>query len=249
MSSPIAMQEELCDPISDWLAATKETNNNFNPRSRTETSYNINDTFLSTRHTSVPNVAQYNKKSTSFSIDDPVTSPLQPDTTCFQSESLFDTRNPVFTENILLNKSENSGLPPADSLFKEKKSNTSFNLPNRNHFFDRTFEVPSLTNVTVNVNVPSPCSVQSPSITQSNINQEEKSQPSLPLNQNMRLKLEVSDPPRSSSCTMNSPEILQPFTNKNSEFDLVSYVFEVSINQFQLYFFIIFIRMKKIIFY
>ncbi len=214
MPSPIAMQEELCDPISDWLAATKEPNHNDHPSSQTETSYDINDTFLNPRLMAVPNIPQYAKKLTGYTIDDPRTRPpLVDPTTAYHSEVIFNNnRNVNLNENLLLNKSDSSlRLPPADSLFKEKKSNSPFDLLNREELLKRKPDVSGFSCVPVNKTTASfPCSVQSPSISQSNIKQEEELQSTGNL------------------CPIDPPEMLQPLVSKNADFDLVSYVFEVS---------------------
>lgn len=147
MPSPNTVQEELCDPITDWLAATKETmnnspsnNDNLLPSSHTEISYNLNDLFLSPRLASVPSAAsQYVRKSMNFSPDDSQTPSLQPDTTFFHSSSDATTAtasldrhhqhcssSAVASNGGLLGESLKTHtivrLPPADLLFKEKQS-------------------------------------------------------------------------------------------------------------------------------
>lgn len=150
MPSPNTIQEELCDPITDWLSATKETmnssNNNINnndnllPSLRTEISYNLNDMFLSPRLASVPNTTSlYDRKSTIFSPDDSRTPLLKPDTTFFHSNSDAATTtasldshhqhcsgSTVALSGSLLSDSLKTHtivrLPPADLLFKEKQS-------------------------------------------------------------------------------------------------------------------------------
>lgn len=147
MPSPNTIREELCDPITDWLAATRETmndcpsnNDDLLPSSHTEISYNLNDLFLSPRLTSVPNAASlYDRKSMTFSPDDSQTPPLQSDTTFFHSSSdaaiataSLDRHHQrcsgsaIALNSSLLSESLKAHtivqLPPADLLFKENPS-------------------------------------------------------------------------------------------------------------------------------
>lgn len=224
MASPMAMQDELCDPISDWLSVTKETNNNDNSSSRSQI-YNINDTLLSPTFTTVPKTSQYNRKDT-FNTSPP----LQPDTTFFHSDSMFSDRNPTLSENLFDKREHTLQLPTTNSIYTQKVSDrdTSYTFHDT-QFLERKLHVPALSRVTVDTDVSSPCSVQSPSITQSNLNQEEKNRSGITTRRNVKLKLKVNEPSNSSSCSLDTPEMLQPLVNKNSEFDLVSYVFDVSI--------------------
>lgn len=240
MPSPIDMQDELCDPISDWFATTKETNtsnrsnNNDNLSSHPEISYDIDEALLNSRLMSVPNVSQY-KKPVNFVADDVASPPLKPDSTFFHSDSMFgDSRNPTLSENLMLTQPETSiRLPPANSLFPDKNRDSTYNLSSHNQFLDMKSDISALRRVTFNADASPPCTIQSPSITQSNLNQDEKSPLSgIPLRRDERLKLQLNEPPgpqSSSSCSVNTPEVLQPLVGKNTDFDLVSFVFDVSI--------------------
>lgn len=156
-------------------------------------------------------------------------------------------------------------LPPADLLFKEKQQSppqppppplpSISTLPStkpsalgafqlrpqtlatRNQFLERKAEIAP---VTVDASASFPCTVQSPSITQSSgavsSHSSEPGHPvAAPTATRMRraTKLDVAgcqSPANSSTspCTIGGPEMLSSL-GKNTDFDLVSFVFEVSI--------------------
>lgn len=233
MPSPLGMHDELSDPISDWFATTKENNSNRSKEilsSRSQLPYDINDSLLNSRLASVPNIFQYNKKTVNFITDD-VTSPpsLKPDTTFFHSEPILNEhRNPTLSENLMLTEPEISiRLPSTDSYFPDKTGESSYSLRSQNQFLDMKSDIPALSRITFSSDVSSPCSIQSPSITQSNLNQEEKSpSPVMSLHRDSRLRHQSSE----SSVVNNNSEILPTLVGKDSDFDLVSFVFDVSIN-------------------
>ncbi|XP_065214906.1 probable myosin light chain kinase DDB_G0279831 [Planococcus citri] len=295
MGSPIdAMQEELCDPISDWLSVTsKETNNNSNtnnnnhigilndnPCSRSQI-YNIGDTLLNSTFTSsVPKIAlapapsgssaalttayhhhhHHQQQRKDHHVNLLSSPPLQPDTTFFDSilnMSDVPSSNDHLPLESLYQKSTRTNAPAsAAALFAtEKIPDTTFttNAFRSSHQQSiaaaapqssssspplivaedtRAPAAPVLNRVTAaDTSVSSPCSVQSPSITQSNLNTNldssmEKHTASGIINRrNVKLKLKMEETPRT-SCSLNTPEMLQPLVTKNSEFDLVSFVFD-----------------------
>lgn len=230
MPSPLGLHDELPDPISDWFATTKENNNNRSKdilSSRPQLPYDINDSLLNSRLVSVPNIFQYNKKTVNFITDDVTSPPLKPDTTFFHSEPILNEhRNPTLSENLMLSEPEISmRLPSTDSRFPDKTGESSYSLPSQNQFLDMKSDIPALSRITFSSDVSS-CSIQSPSITQSNLNQEEKSpSPVMSLHRDSILRHRSK-----SSVVNNNSEILPTLVGKDSDFDLVSFVFDVSIN-------------------
>lgn len=283
MNSPIgAMQEELCDPISDWLSVTsKEPNNNNNntnnnngipndnscPRSQI---YHVNDTLLnSTTYSSVPKLSPATAAPIIVSVAGPTADiyhqhkdhhvdllsspPLQPDTTFFDSILNVDNA-PSPNEGCLspqnFYQKSTTGNPSLFAVSTHKLPDTTFTnafrtdhrsvsvsspllLTDENRIVD-VIRAPipataaALNRVNLDNSVSPPSSVQSPSITQSNLNnQDTEKQTGVGFinRRNTKLKLKMEETPKT-SCSLNTPEMLQPLVSKNSEFDLVSYVFD-----------------------